>query len=526
MATSSSAAVSSATPWVLKFVKDDDVRRTTVQTAPTFEVVRDTMQNLHSLSQAEAATFELRYKDDEGDECTLIRETLPDALCLAENSHILRMMVLRCAPVAQSPTAPSSGVAASDATMRDVAAPVAMPPPFQHLMQHLHASMSAGGAVPADVLGSLVMHMLPMLNNHYPSWQADLDRFAGGQPDKTLTILQSLRDGLEPFPQFQQTHVALDRILHTQSLDGLGAVAGEMLRTFHSLPSEQQSDVCAVALNFVVENLPQFALQASPNQVNAAAPVVHHQVVCDGCGVSPLVGARYKCKTCPDYDLCGACYGRKHEIHAQHEFDCHVEGLHSDAWRRTCHGGGWGTKCHHPGWGWYGNPWDSAWGWQGHGKPCRAQGKGRHVSKRGCSSSSSPSSSNTSSTSSCKPGSKHELKKQRKEQKKECKAAKKAAKQVKKDAKKAAKAEKKECKKACKRLRQGCREKPAETDAAMQVEAESVDMTPSAPPAPEVNEADLRTLEEMGFADRELNTQLLLAHKGKVEVVVQHLAWS
>jgi len=35
--------------------------------------------------------------------------------------------------------------------------------------------------------------------------------------------------------------------------------------------------------------------------------VVHQGVTCDGCEQSPITGVRFKCKICPDYDLCSAC---------------------------------------------------------------------------------------------------------------------------------------------------------------------------------------------------------------------------
>lgn len=34
---------------------------------------------------------------------------------------------------------------------------------------------------------------------------------------------------------------------------------------------------------------------------------VHTNITCDGCGMSPIVGIRYKCTTCFDFDLCGTC---------------------------------------------------------------------------------------------------------------------------------------------------------------------------------------------------------------------------
>jgi hypothetical protein len=36
-------------------------------------------------------------------------------------------------------------------------------------------------------------------------------------------------------------------------------------------------------------------------------------VSCDGCSMSPLVGQRYSCATCGNYDLCSACEKKGHE---------------------------------------------------------------------------------------------------------------------------------------------------------------------------------------------------------------------
>jgi hypothetical protein len=36
-------------------------------------------------------------------------------------------------------------------------------------------------------------------------------------------------------------------------------------------------------------------------------------VTCDGCKMNPLIGQRYRCPTCGNYDLCSACEKKGHE---------------------------------------------------------------------------------------------------------------------------------------------------------------------------------------------------------------------
>jgi len=45
---------------------------------------------------------------------------------------------------------------------------------------------------------------------------------------------------------------------------------------------------------------------------------LHKGVCCDGCGMHPIVGVRYKCMNCPDYDLCEGCEARG--VHDHHVF--------------------------------------------------------------------------------------------------------------------------------------------------------------------------------------------------------------
>ena len=47
---------------------------------------------------------------------------------------------------------------------------------------------------------------------------------------------------------------------------------------------------------------------------------IHKNYICDGCGMNPLVGIRYHCKKCENFDFCENCMEKKKNIHV-HEFE-------------------------------------------------------------------------------------------------------------------------------------------------------------------------------------------------------------
>ena len=53
-----------------------------------------------------------------------------------------------------------------------------------------------------------------------------------------------------------------------------------------------------------------------PNKKYCQRGIVHSKIMCDGCGMLPLTGWRYKCSICDDYNLCENCeerIGGKHD---------------------------------------------------------------------------------------------------------------------------------------------------------------------------------------------------------------------
>ena len=70
-------------------------------------------------------------------------------------------------------------------------------------------------------------------------------------------------------------------------------------------------DLCA-SCEAKIEHDPEHPLM----KAKVPFETVHDGIKCDGCAAVPIMGVRYKCPICADYDLCASCEAK--DIHAQH----------------------------------------------------------------------------------------------------------------------------------------------------------------------------------------------------------------
>uniref|UniRef100_A0A6U0R8K9 ZZ-type domain-containing protein n=1 Tax=Micromonas pusilla TaxID=38833 RepID=A0A6U0R8K9_MICPS len=52
------------------------------------------------------------------------------------------------------------------------------------------------------------------------------------------------------------------------------------------------------------------AEQKKQEEQKAAYFGEHQGITCDGCGAVPIIGYRFRCKNCPNHDICEACHER------------------------------------------------------------------------------------------------------------------------------------------------------------------------------------------------------------------------
>lgn len=54
-------------------------------------------------------------------------------------------------------------------------------------------------------------------------------------------------------------------------------------------------------------------------QFSMIPELYHEGVECDNCEITPIVGLRFKCMDCEDFDLCEKCYGEKGHFTLAHK---------------------------------------------------------------------------------------------------------------------------------------------------------------------------------------------------------------
>jgi len=80
--------------------------------------------------------------------------------------------------------------------------------------------------------------------------------------------------------------------------------------------SKNIAKIAMMTSNYLNHSTSDNQTQTQKQEQSQVQPSVHNHVRCDGCDMAPLIGTRYKCSICPDFDYCEGCEQEKEHPHA------------------------------------------------------------------------------------------------------------------------------------------------------------------------------------------------------------------
>jgi len=254
----------------------ETLRRVSLDDASlTYNGLRQLLNALNN--QTLPTDFHIKYLDDENDHITISNDLeLKEAFTFARNLEqpILRLVITKPPPPPSSSSSKTNQFSPSQ------------------LFEIVEAALAA-----------------PEVQN---TWRTIRDDFSTCV-EQVISEGRNATQAIEMHPQFTRVQSLLTERLPQAIRNDLGTTIPQLVRDiqniFQATIQAPQSSSAPV-----VPSSPPPTKTEEP-----AEPPVRHHAICDSCE-QPIVGIRYKCSSCPDYDLCEACEAKPGVHDASHQF--------------------------------------------------------------------------------------------------------------------------------------------------------------------------------------------------------------
>jgi len=194
--------------------------------------------------------------------------------------------------------------------------------------------LRASGVLSSRVVAGLWAHLLPKMLSKVANHMSEAGHKLRKKLPELQSTLESLLNLVKSTKGLEHCEAGLKGLLapndcteETAADKAAGEAVLALLTALDVLPFDCKVSFLEAAynsqeskLNEILDKVEQWIPSCAEVELN------HPGVTCDGCNMGPIQGLRYKCKSCPDFDLCGECFAKKADIHggnlADHEFDC------------------------------------------------------------------------------------------------------------------------------------------------------------------------------------------------------------
>lgn len=272
---------------VLKIKYGEDTRRITVEHVPNFQQLVALLKQLFPNLED---PFQVKYTDEDQDMITVTSDLeLKESVNVASitqsslGSPVLRLFVFSLHPKVNA-TPEKQEVPLEQPKSQDTPSNPFANTPLAQVLNNPLAQSILGQCLNNP---QMLQQFLSQLNSSSGSTSAQ-----ASMPDLTQ-LFQNLGLNQQDPQQFQHGI--------TQILNNLP----QLFNSFGNFPPRQPANPTP---------------NPNPNpEVNSSESDVHYGVICDNCQ-GKISGIRYKCSTCPDFDLCSACEAKPGVHDSSHVF--------------------------------------------------------------------------------------------------------------------------------------------------------------------------------------------------------------